>query len=218
VTRVALIAALAALAVCPAAAAHGGGGASRGYSSTITSIAPPDPALHIRVLDADDRLELWVDGDRIVIVRGYENEPYLRFSPDGVYRNTRSPATYLNDDRFGNVRLPTNVDPAAPPEWHRVAAGGQAYDWHDHRIHWMSPSYPPAVAADTSRPHHVFDWVVTGTIDGRPLHVRGSLDYSPPRGQPTWLYVVVAVAAFLLAGGAITWLRMRRATLRGARR
>jgi hypothetical protein len=68
-----------------------------------------------------------------VTVTGYRGEPYLWFRDDGgVYENRRSPATVLNDDRFGREPLPAEVDPEAEPEWERVATGGR-YAWHDHR-------------------------------------------------------------------------------------
>jgi hypothetical protein len=41
-----------------------------------------------------------------ILVPGYDGEPYLRFTADAVYRNERSPATYLNEDRYGGVELP----------------------------------------------------------------------------------------------------------------
>ncbi len=62
------------------------------------------------------------DGGEEVVILGYDGEPYLRFTADGVFRNTRSPATYLNEDRFANVTVPASADPEAPPEWERVSS------------------------------------------------------------------------------------------------
>ena len=48
-------------------------------------------------------------------------------------------ATAANESRFGTAdRAP---DPDAEPEWETVATDG-TYAWHDHRIHWMSPTAP----------------------------------------------------------------------------
>jgi hypothetical protein len=203
-------AALVALGLGSPAAPHEGGGASRGYSSTITSVTPASAAVELAILEADDRIRLRVDGEHVVEIDGYQGEPYLRFAPDGVERNRRSPATYLNDDRYGKVKLPEEVDPKAPPDWEQVAPGGRAYEWHDHRIHWMSPSYPPKVQAARKQPHHIFDWKVGGTYDGRPLTIRGSLDYAPPPGQSFPVILALPVALILALSGALVLLRRRR--------
>jgi hypothetical protein len=50
-----------------------------------------------------------------IVIRGYEGEPYLRFSPRGVFQNVRSPAAYLNRSRFPRGDAPASADPAAPP-------------------------------------------------------------------------------------------------------
>ena len=201
-------AALAALCASPAAVAHGGG-AAKGYRSEVTSVSPPG-AVDAVVLDADDRLQLRVDGDRVVVIQGYEGEPYLRVAPDGVFENVRSPAAYLNDDRYGKVELPESADPEAPPEWERVAPGGRAFDWHDHRIHWMAEAYPPVVARDPSIPHHVFDWKVPGTVDGAPLTVAGTLDYEPPPGQSFPRILLVPLVVLIVLGIVLVVLRHRR--------
>ncbi len=192
--------------------AHGDG-AARGYTSSVTAVVPALPSLSVTALDGDDRLELKVGGDHIVVIEGYEGEPYLRFTPDGVFRNTRSPATYLNDDRYGTVRMPPQADAGFSPAWQRVAAGGRPYDWHDHRIHWMSRSYPPVVQAARDEPHHVFDWVVTGTLDGAPLSIRGRLDYAPPPGQGFPRVLLVPLAVLAVIAVALPLLRRRHATM-----
>jgi hypothetical protein len=207
----ALVAAeLVALSASPAAVAHGGG-AAKGYGSTVTSVSPAG-SVDAVVLDGDDRLQLTVDGDRVVVITGYEGEPYLRFAPDGVFENVRSPAAYLNDDRYGKVELPDSADPDAPPEWERVAPGGRAFDWHDHRIHWMAETYPPVVARDPSMPHHVFDWKVPGTTDGAPLTVAGSLDYEPPPDESFPRILLVPLVLLIVLGVLLVVLRHRRAS------
>ena len=207
---------LVALGSSPAAAPHGGG-AARGFTSTITSIAPPDTDVDVAILEGDDRVQLRAPGDAVVIVHGYEGEDYLRFDATGVYRNTRSPATYLNDDRYGKVELPEAADPRAEPVWERVAPAGRAYDWHDHRIHWMSRSDPPVVVADRGEPHRIFLWTIPGSVDGTPLAIQGRLDYAPVPGQrfPRLLAAPLAMLA-LLAVALPLWRRHRsRGGLRG---
>jgi MYXO-CTERM domain-containing protein len=202
-----LLAALATLVACPAAAAHGGG-AARGFTSTITSVAPSTAGLTVEVQDGDDRLSLTNRSGKPVVVEGYDGEPYLRFDADGVFRNAHSPATYLNEDRYAKVALPTDADAKAPPAWTKVG-DGDTYDWHDHRIHWMSTNDPPAVARAKDEAHHVFDWRVPGTVAGRPLTIAGSLDYEPPPSSKFSPLLLVPLAA-LAAAGALLWWRRRR--------
>src|SRR5919109_5120521 len=85
-----------------------------------------------------------------ILVPGYDGEPYLRFTTDAVYRNERSPATYLNEERYGEIELPARANAEAKPERKKVADSGY-YEWHDHRIHWMSPVPPPQVRAAEDR-------------------------------------------------------------------
>jgi hypothetical protein len=208
--RIALATALAALIACPAAVAHGGG-AERGYRSTVVRVTPSISGLDVRVVDGDDQLELTNTGGREVIVEGYEEEPYLRFTREGVFENQRSPAAYLNDDRFANVTVPDSADPKAEPEWKAVAAG-VSYAWHDHRVHWMSPALPPKVEAAKDVEHHIFDWEVPGTVDGEPLAIDGSLDYVPPKDTfPVGVLLGVGAASVLLFAGVLWFgLRWRR--------
>lgn len=203
---------LTALVSAPAAQAHGGG--SAGMISQVTGIRPVQPGLLVVVLGGDDRLRLTNRGGAEIVVFGYEGEPYLRWSTDGtVFVNERSPAAYLNEDRFGAVPLPAEADATAPPSWKQVASGG-SYTWHDHRIHWMSKDPPKIVQDEAGTERHVFDWKVPIEVDGKPVEIRGSLDYTPPdgvEGGGSGLLLRGGVAAgLLLVAGAVLWVLMRR--------
>ena len=204
----------------PSASAHERHGVARGYVSTVAAIQPNVLGLSAFVVGGDDRLLLRNLTQQVIVVEGYEGEPYLRFSPQGVFANTRSPATYLNRFRFPRNPAPASADPAAPPRWRRVSTG-RTYQWHDHRTQWMRGEPPPVVAAAPRRPHHVFDWRVPGTADGKRFAITGFLGYSPPAadpiatpppstddGDPSWA-VPVAVAGGMLALLALLY-RFRR--------
>ena len=96
--------------------------------------------------------------------------------------------------------MPKSATESAPPHWEKVAEGS-SYEWHDHRAHWMSPIPPKPIREQPNREHHVFDWQVTGQVDGRPFGIAGSLDYPPPAddGIPTLFLVVVSVALGVIA-------------------
>ncbi len=207
-TRIAVATAVAALIACPAAASHGGG-AAQGYRSTVVRVAPELSGLAVRVIDGDDELELTNTGGREIVVEGYEGEPYLRFTREGVFENQRSPAAYLNDDRYANVEVPASADPKAEPDWKSVAAGVQ-YSWHDHRVHWMSPKLPAKVEAAKDIEHHIFDWTVPGTVDGEKLAIDGSLDYAPPNDSlPVGVLLAVGAASLALFAGVV-WFGLQR--------
>jgi hypothetical protein len=193
--RGAAAAALAVLCVAaPAALAHEG---NPNYRSQVRAVAPALEGLEARVLNHDDRIELVYDGERTLVVEGYRGEPYLRFHPDGLVEvNRRSPAAYLNEDRFAQVELPARADHRAPPSWAPVAENGR-YDWHDHRIHWMSESTQPPQIEDEAERTKVFDWDIPMASAGRPVEVRGTLTWlgKDEGGFP--------VAAGLSLGGAL---------------
>ena len=144
-----------------------------------------------------------------LIVLGYQGEPYLAFRDGHVYRNANSPATYLNDDRFGQVALPDQADPKATPEWKEVAPR-ERYDWHDHRIHWMSRTLPPKVQAAKGVPHHVFDWKVPTRLAGQRTTIAGSSTTSRRRTRTFNKVLIVPMALLVLSGGAAVWLKRRR--------
>ena len=178
---VVLLAGLASLALPGPASAHvGGGAAGSDFDARVLSVTPDVPGLDVRVLSFGDELELVNGTATEVLVPGYADEPHLRIGPDGVWRNARSPATYINLDRFGRVELPEDADAAAEPRWERISTEPQ-YVWHDHRTHWMSErQLPPPVAADPTTDHLVFEWTIPlrhGDID---VAVAGELTWSPP--------------------------------------
>jgi hypothetical protein len=200
--------ALTALCVCaPTAAAHQG---NPNYSSVVRSIEPAVDGLTAEVLASDDRIELRNESDRVVVVEGYRDEPYLRFLPDGtVQENRRSPAVYLNEDRFAQVEVPDSADPNARPQWHEVAGDGR-YDWHDHRIHWMSRTPPKPVREDESRRAKIFDWKLPVAVAGRPGRIDGTLTWL---GKDSGGFPAAAAASLVviaLAGLALVVVVRRR--------
>lgn len=192
----ALAASAVAVLLLPAAAgAHGGGPTE--YESTVTAVRPKVPGLVVTVRDGDDRVRLENRSGLTVVIEGYDGEPYLRFSRDGVSSNERSPALWLNDDRFGLVDVPPSADPEAPPAW-RTLSRGRAWEWHDHRAHWMSPIPPPNVERAPDERHHVFDWRIPATVGEERVAIVGKLEYVPREGR-SW----PAIAAFAIGFGTV---------------
>ena len=208
--RGAAAAALAALcALAAPALAHEG---NPNFRSEVEAISPPVEGLDADVLNFDDRIEMRNIGNETIVVEGYRGEPYLRFEPDGtVLVNQRSPATYLNEDRFADVEVPDTADPKAAPEWEVVARHGR-YDWHDHRIHWMSSTPPERVREDESARSKIFDWKLPVTANGSPATVSGTLTWlGKDGGFPVAAAVSLAVA-LLASVVLVAVVRRRRRT------
>jgi hypothetical protein len=177
------------LAVAPAAAAHGGG-SQHGYVSTVERTAGP------RGIEAeasgDGHFSFTAPPGRTVIVRGYEDEPYLRFQSGSVYENQRSPTPYVNRDR----RPPATARAAAQPRW-KLVSRGQTYTWDDHRTHWTAANPPAAVDRDPDARHHISNWKIAGTVDGAPFMIHGSLDWAPTKRGLGRQWLLVPILAGL---------------------
>jgi hypothetical protein len=184
----------------PPAHAHGVGGVEPGnYETKLLRVAPRVAGVEVTVVDLGDNLQLRNTSPRDVVVLGYDDEPYLRVGPGGVFENRRSPATYLNRSRIPTSEPPKSADSSAPPVWHRVSSGTTA-TWHDHRAHHMRTSDPPAVQRDPSARHVIDRWTVELRTDGRTVRASGVLLWVPPPSP--WPYValavVIAVGMFVL--------------------
>jgi hypothetical protein len=161
-------------------------------------------------------IEVANHGQGTLIVEGYDGEPYLRITPDGVEHNRRSAATYLNAERYATATLPPAVDPDAPADWVHVSDEPRML-WHDHRTHWMSPQPPgfvetgplsralmrmelvgPIGTAGADQGPFT-EWEIPLHHDGQPAALRGQLEWHDP--PPAWPWL--ALAALLVAPGLL---------------
>jgi hypothetical protein len=186
---------LAVLAAAPAALAHQG---NPNYLSQVDAISPPTGGVTVEVLNRDDRLLLHNTSSEDVVVEGYDEEPYARVRADGTVEvNTRSPAYYLNDDRFADVDVPEGIDGSGAPEWKQIGDTGR-FEWHDHRAHWMGKTTPPQVKDESVRTK-VFEWKVPLEIGGARGTIAGTLFWTPLPGGGPPLAAIFAGAGFLIA-------------------
>jgi hypothetical protein len=185
-------------------------GSNYHYRSNITGVAPSVPGLSLEVLEFADRLLLTNHTGRTVTIYGYQGEPYARVLADGTAeQNTRSPATYLNTSFYGNVTVPASASPSAPPHWVVVDRTGQ-FEWHDHRIHWMSPLTPPQVK-DKGKRTLIFDWQVPIRVGAQMGAVNGQLFWTPESSRASTAVIVLGVAIALLGVLFVLFVRRRRA-------
>ena len=178
------------LVLAPAAPAA----ANPDFRSVIDSVTPAQPGLKLQVLGFDQNFQLMNRTGKVVVVRGYEGEPYLRLLPDGtVQQNRNSPATYLNEDRYATTTVPKTAGADKPVAWQTLDKTGRV-TWHDHRMHWMTTSTPPSVKNESQKTK-IFNYKVGLDVGGKPVTLRGTLFWvGPPGGGMP----VAAVAALLL--------------------
>jgi hypothetical protein len=189
------------------ASAHttGPGPTAMNYRTSLSSVWPRLAGISVRVVDGGLHLELTNTSAEPVTVLGYAAEPYLKVTRAGVWENGRSPAAYLNAS-FTPGKVPASADPAAVPAWRKISAGNTAR-WHDHRIHWMGTSPPPAAQRSPGTYHLIGRWQVFAQQHGTPITIAGTLAWVPGPSPWPWLALAAALAALLTAA---LWLLARR--------
>jgi hypothetical protein len=188
----------------PASAHTVSGVGATNYSTTLGALTPPVAGLSVRVIENGSRLQLTNRSGVEVMVLGYQDEPYLRVGPAGVFQNQRSPATYLNATRLGTTTPPPDASATAAPLWHKISSG-QVARWHDHRIHWMGLQPPPNIRRHPGNPALIDNWTINLRQNGRPITVTGSLSWVPGPSAIPWLIAIVVLLA-----GAVVGARSRR--------
>ncbi len=184
-------------------------GSSYHYRTYITRVVPSVPGLTLHVLEFADRLIVLNHTGRTVTVYGYQKEPYARVLANGTVEvNLDSPAYYLNQSFYGDVTVPASASPGATPRWSVIDRTGQ-FEWHDHRIHWMSPLLPPEVTNQAKRTK-VFEWEVPIRVGAQPATIYGQLFWVPEEGTRTPVAAIVALVAIVLGGVALVVVVRRR--------
>jgi hypothetical protein len=185
-------------------------GSSYEYRSNITAITPSVPGLSIEVLEFADRLLLRNHTGKTVTIYGYEGEPYARVLANGTAeQNVHAPATYLNTNFYGDVTVPPIASPSAAPKWEVVDRTGQ-FEWHDHRIHYMSPVVPPEVKNKSTRTL-VFDWRVPLTVGAAKVAVNGQLFWTPENSKAPLAVIILGIVIVLGGLAFVVFVRRRRA-------
>ena len=153
---------------------------------------PNAPGVSATVQDRDDRLQVRNTGRATVTIFGYNREPYARIEPGA---GTGQPALAGAVPERGPLRQGRRAREAsarAPPVWKTLDNTG-AFDWHDHRIHWMVKDRPGKVTDPDARTK-VFDWKVPVRVDGRPADIRGDLYWVPKPGSSFPVAAGIALA------------------------
>jgi hypothetical protein len=184
-------------------------GSSYDYRSNITAISPHVPGLSIEVLEFADRLLLRNHTGKTVTIYGYDGEPYARVLANGTAeQNVRAPATYLNTNFYAQVVVPPIANASASPKWEVVDRTGE-FEWHDHRIHWMSP-VPPTRVKSQSKRTLIFDWqvpIMVGTAKGA---IDGQLFWTPESSKAPLAVIILGIVIVVAGLAFVVFVRRRR--------
>ncbi len=203
---VALVAMFVLLVPTSAALAHGG---NPNYRSIIDEVTPKMPGVSFQVLNYDSYFQLLDQQGHEVVIYGYEGEPYARILKNGTVQvNERSPALYLDENRYAEVEVPPIANAKAAPKWKTFDHSG-SFIWHDHRMHYMSPALPPAVK-NQSKKTKIFDYQIPISVEGKKGDINGTLYWVGPANTSKTPFIVAGIAIVLIGGGLVLWMRRRR--------
>jgi hypothetical protein len=87
------------------------------------------------------------------------------------------------------------------------------FEWHDHRIHWLSPAVPPQVK-DKSKRTLIFDWRVPIEVGTRKGAIDGQLFWTPEDSKAPLAAIILGAA--IVVAGILLVLFVRRRRSRGA--
>ena len=110
--------------------------------------------------------------------------------------------------RYANVTVPASASASAPPKWVVVDRTGQ-FEWHDHRIHWMSPVTPPQVK-DKSKRTKIFNWQVPIAIGNQRGVIDGQLFWVPQGSKAPTAAIIAFVVIIAVALAFVLFVRRRR--------
>jgi hypothetical protein len=144
---------------------------------------PSPPGVHVSILDGDRALRVTVASGTSLLVRGYLQEPELRFDRAGVSVNASSPTATAD-----------RLVPSGKHGWVRLG-GGRSLAWHEHRL---------APAGPRGR------FRILIVLNGRPAVIAGTFIRVPRPVLWPWLGVATA---FLAAIAAASRRRRPRAPL-----
>jgi hypothetical protein len=187
------------------ASAHavGGGPAASNYRTEVRGIDPPIAGVTVRTVDGGNQLELTNRSSQEIVLLGYQNEPYLRVGPDGVFENQRSPSTFSNRSVTAPTSIPPEYDASAAPDWRHISSRPAAI-FHDHRAHWSGGPAPAAVRQDPGKRQVVTpNWQVPIKVGDSTSILSGDIVWVPGPSPWPWAALAVALAALVLLVGRI---------------
>ena len=179
------------------------------YVTKVTGVTPAIAGVTVRAPGNGEQITVTNTGATPLIIEGYQHDPYLKVTDDGVWQNKLSPAVALN--KLNVIEVPKDADAAAAPVWVKLNSTNHA-QWHDHRIHWMGTVNPPNVQKDPGHPHLIKDWSIPVHSGSTTAAITGTLTYEPGSHTGTYLtYGAIGAGVLVIIGLQVLILRRRRA-------
>jgi hypothetical protein len=181
--------------------------------SALDSVRPQVAGLQIRLLDGPiPALFVRNESDLRLLVRGREDEPFLRIGAGRVAANVRSPTYYLAGSQ--TIRsVPPRADATADPVWKRIS-DEPVWVFLEYRA--RVPKWNQERAELGPERKTVLSWTTPAILDKEPMEISGHVEWVPPRqpegddspaafGWPWYLGAAVVLGAgTLLIGGWVT--------------
>ena len=200
---VALVAMFVLLVPTSAALAHGG---NPNYRSVIDEVTPKMPGVSFQVLDYDSYFQLLDQHGHEVVIYGYEGEPYARILKNGTVQvNERSPALYLNENRYAEV------EGAADRQCQGAA---EVEDLRSLRVvHLARPpdalhvARPAACRSKTrARKPRSSTTRSRSASKARKGDINGTLYWVGPANTSKTPFIIAGIAIVLIGGGLVLWI------------
>ena len=183
-----------------------------GHGHFVSSLEAPGKGtsgMEVRLLEGPvPGIFVQNDTDKLLVIPGPDDEPFLRIGPQGVEANLRSPMYYLGGDQVIR-KVPPEADPSASPQWLKVS-DIPVWAWLEWRARVPATSEQRAVLGP--EPRTVLEWDVPATLGGEPFPIAGQVDWVPPgiaRGMDgdessgDYSFYFVLAAAVAVAAGAM---------------
>ncbi|MDQ1507191.1 MAG: hypothetical protein QOD57_4918 [Actinomycetota bacterium] len=167
----------------PPVDAHAGN--ADGSRPFVTGVEPALAGIGATAVFAGSwQISLSVTSPQDVTVLDDANRAFVRIVRDGVDGDYGAPAWYTSaiaPDASGAVRLPSGVGPASPPDW-RPVSRARGWAWFDPRISAGSGAVSPDMVA-RAVPVRLRDFDIPLLVGDTPAHIKGYLEFEPPRGR-----------------------------------
>ena len=122
---------------------------------------------------------------------------------------SRNPGPAVYRTNPSTTKAPASADGKGAPKWKVLSKTGR-FEWHDHRMHWMSQQ-PPSQVKGVTKKTKIFDWTVPLKIGATAGAIKGTLFWTPQvqSGPPAMaINLLVGLVILLCIGVAVV--RRRR--------
>lgn len=159
-------------------------GTADGSRPVVTSVDPALPGIAAGTVFAGEwQVNLSVVSGEPLSVLDENGRPFLRFGAGGVEGDYAAPAWYRSAvvPKLPGLRLPEGVGADTTPDW-RLVTRSTNWAWFDPRLRSEPGLVTPAII-EAGVPARLRDFSIPLQAGHRSAHIRGYLEFEPPRGR-----------------------------------